>query len=141
MDANAIKHEDILEVNIIEGEQAENGYYAADDPSNDTTNQGLKLRNLKDITSRSNSVASNDPNTDLVSVATGINISMEAWPGECEFKIDDKTLCMQSEIKEKASDATYSTLLDKLYCDMNKCFSIRFVLGNPTYSYDSLSIR
>ena len=102
---------------------------------------GLKLRNLNDIstTSRSNSVGSTDPN--LVSVSTGINVSMEDWPGDCEFKIDTKTLCMQTEIKEKASDATYSTLLSKLYCDMNKCFSIRFVLGNPTYSYDSLSVR
>ena len=139
MDASAIKHEDMLEVNLIEGEATENGYHNSDDTSNDNTNQGLKLRNLKDITSRSNSLGSTDPN--LVSVATGINISMENWPGECEFKIDYKTLCMQTEIKEKASDATYSTLLDKLYCDMNKCFSIRFVLGNPTYSYDSLSVR
>merc|ERR1711935_859387 len=97
MDASAIKHEDMLEVNIIEGEPTENGYNASDDGSNDNTNQGLKLRNLKDITSRSNSVSSTDPN--LVSVATGINISMEDWPGECEFKIDSKTLCMQSEIK------------------------------------------
>ena len=93
------------------------------------------------IDSRSNSVASNDPNADLASVATGTNISIEDWPGECEFKIDHKTLCLATEIKEKASDATYSSILDKLYCDMNKCFSIRFVLGNSIYPYENLSIR
>ena len=55
MDANAIKHEDMLEVSLIEGEaKIENGYYAQE-PSNEdstATNQGLKLRNLHDITSR-----------------------------------------------------------------------------------------
>merc|ERR1712154_170606 len=101
MDANAIKHEDMLEVSLIEGEaKVENGYYEG--PSiDDVTKQGLKLRNLNDITSRSNSVASNDQNTDLLSVATGTNISIEDWPGECEFKIDLKTLSLASEIKEK----------------------------------------
>ena len=93
------------------------------------------------IDSRSNSVASNDPNADLASVATGTNISIEDWPGECEFKIDHKTLSLPTEIKEKSSDATYSSILDKLYCDMNKCFSIRFVLGNSIYPYENLSIR
>ena len=143
MDANAIKHEDMLEVNLIEGEQGENGYYA-DDSTHDTSNQGLKLRNLNDISSRSNSVASNETSPNLISsssAATGINISIEDWPGECEFKIDHKNLCLASEIKEKASDAQYSSLLDKLYCDMNKCFSIRFILGNAIYPFESLTIR
>ena len=56
MDANAIKHEDMLEVSLIEGEaKIENGYYVQEPPNEDsiaTTNQGLKLRNLHDITSR-----------------------------------------------------------------------------------------
>ena len=46
MDASAIKHEDMLEVNLIEGEATENGYHNSDGASNDNTNQGLKLRNL-----------------------------------------------------------------------------------------------
>ena len=43
MDATAIKHEDMpLEVNIIEGEAAENGYHTSDDATNDRTNlQGV----------------------------------------------------------------------------------------------------
>ena len=56
MDANAIKHEDMLEVSLIEGEaKIENGYYAQEPSNEDSTvtiNQGLKLRNLHDITSR-----------------------------------------------------------------------------------------
>ena len=52
MDANAIKHEDMLEVSLIEGEaKIENGYYDQE-LSSTATNQGLKLRNLHDITSR-----------------------------------------------------------------------------------------
>ena len=56
MDANAIKHEDMLEVSLIEGEaKIENGYYTQEPSNEDSTatiNQGLKLRNLHDITSR-----------------------------------------------------------------------------------------
>ena len=56
MDVNAIKHEDMLEVSLIEGEaKIENGYYAQEPSNGDSTatiNQGLKLRNLHDITSR-----------------------------------------------------------------------------------------
>ena len=56
MDVNAIKHEDMLEVSLIEGEaKIENGYYAQEPSNEDSTatiNQGLKLRNLHDITSR-----------------------------------------------------------------------------------------
>ena len=56
MDVNAIKHEDMLEVSLIEGEaKIENGYYAQEPSNGDPTatiNHGLKLRNLHDITSR-----------------------------------------------------------------------------------------
>ena len=56
MDVNAIKHEDMLEVSLIEGEaKIENGYYTQEPSNEDSTatiNQGLKLRNLHDITSR-----------------------------------------------------------------------------------------
>ena len=56
MDVNAIKHEDMLEVSLIEGEaKIENGYYTQEPSNEDSTatiNHGLKLRNLHDITSR-----------------------------------------------------------------------------------------
>ena len=115
--------EDICEVSIVEGRNR------------------LKLRNLTDITEEEDD---EDDDDDSLSdcKATGINISIEEWPGECQFKMDRKSLALPME-KEKASDATYSTLLDKLFCDINKCFSIRFYLGNPggVYANDSLWIR
>ena len=78
------------------------------------------------------------------SSATGTNISVEEWPGEFDFRIDRQTLSLSE--KEKASDATYSPMLDKLFCDINKCFSIRFTLGKsfpnpPNNSYESMTIR
>ena len=93
---------------------------------------------LQDLSCRTGGEALND-----ASSATGINISVEEWPGECDFRIDRQTLSLSE--KEKASDATYSPMLDKLFCDINKCFSIRFTLGssiqNPRPSYESMTIR
>ena len=43
MDANAIKHEDMLEVSLIEGEaKIENGYYAQE-PSNEDSTATINL--------------------------------------------------------------------------------------------------
>ncbi len=120
---------DILEVNIIEDEDDE--YYMLPRPEDQWTKDKLKLRSILKL-SRSSTV--------VTTTATGLNVPVEDWPGECQFRIDRKSLCLASE-KEKASDATYSTLLDKLYCDMNKCFSIRFYLLNPKVPYEELSIR
>lgn len=132
---DAIKREqDILEVNIVEDDDEEDHDYYAIQRETSKEQNSLKLRSLKDIASPNNGIELQGD------VATGVNVSIEDWAGECDFKIDRKQLFITSD-KEKASDATYSQVLDKLYCDMNKCFSIRFMLGNPIHVYDSLLIR
>lgn len=128
MEDTVIKNESLCEVNIEEGSSNHS------EASSSGTGGGLKLRSLKDM--------SNDSGQDVladVSSSTGINISLENWPGDCDFRMDKQTQSISE--KEKASDATYSEMLDKLFCDINKCFSIRFFVGTQVYPLEELIIR
>ncbi len=64
-----------------------------------------------------------------ISSATGALVTTETWPGSYGFQIDRPAMAAMD--KEKASDAHYSNLLDKLFCDVNKWFSVRFVIHSP----------
>ena len=49
---------------------------------------------LQDLSCRTGGEALND-----ASSATGINISVEEWPGECDFRIDRQTLSLSEKRK------------------------------------------
>ena len=93
--------------------------------------QGLQLRNIVEISLKKSLSGIKN----AFEISTDVNVAIEDWPGEFEFNLDRQSLSMTSE-KEKANDATYSNILDKLYTDMNKCFWIRFSLGNAPEGLD-----
>jgi hypothetical protein len=137
--------ENFCEVNIEEEDgSAEGDYKEADQPQLPLPLSlaaqalpKLKLRNLKDIRGREKA-EENGVLSDVDS-ATGITVSLDTWHGDCDFQVDRNNLAFSD--KEKASDATYSPILDKLFCDVNKCFSVRFYIANAHYDVDDLTIR